>query len=206
MDPKQITEQIQSFLNTCSGLEMQRDYVGISQLGQCARKIYFDFVYGIQADDQAHSMAYAGYLFERDVIGRLEKMKIYRHDSLRELIAPWDMRFKGHIDGETTWGDLLEVKSASVLKFQRIAATQAAPREHYVQVQIYMHYGGYKHAWIVYVCRETLQHVVLRVDYSPNMAVQLEERGKLILATIDRREPPVCECGRCRRTNGKPPR
>jgi hypothetical protein len=60
-----------------------------------------------------------------------------------------------------------------------------------------MRYGGWKFAWVVYVCRETFEHKVIRVRYDELRAGRLEQKALDILKAIDAREQPKCECGYC---------
>ena len=60
-----------------------------------------------------------------------------------------------------------------------------------------MRYGGWKFAWLFYICREDFTHKVIRVRYDERKAAALEQKALSILAAIDRQAVPPCECGYC---------
>lgn len=188
---------LQAFLRTRSGLQQKRDYVGISVVIKCPAAAYDELTRGVEMTDQAHRMAYAGYLFEADTLERMKLMGIARRVS-RPVISPFDDRLCGHVDGETSWGDLLEIKSVSRDKFEKILTSNRALYPHFAQVQLYMRYGKWKVAWIVYVCRDTFEHKVFDIPYRPEKADELELRAKSILKALDQHKRPACNCGHCR--------
>ncbi len=194
---KDLETKIDSHVRLHSGLET-RHYLGMSQVAHCIREAYDGFMDGGIEDrsDFAHRMCYVGYLFEQDTLRRLREMRIATFNR-RELVSDFDDRLRGHIDGETVWGDLLEIKSVTRSKFELVCKDSRALHEHNDQVQLYMRYGGWKFAWIVYVCRENFEHKVIRVRYDEVRALRLEEKARRILAAIDARQRPECECGYC---------
>ena len=194
--PKELELNISNHIRKHSGLDVMRRYLGISQVVKCARQAYDNFMDGSETSDFHHRMCYVGYLFERDVLQRMREMKIARLDR-REVVSGFDDRLRGHIDGTTVWGDLLEIKSVSSSKFELVESQNRALFEHNDQVQLYMRYGGWKYTWIVYVCRETFEHKVIRVRYDEMRALGLENKARMILKAIDAGERPKCECGYC---------
>lgn len=194
--PKELENRLAKHVQLHSGLEV-RAYLGMSQVAKCARVSYDRFLNGEEHSDFLHRMCYVGYLFEADVLRRMREMRIAVLDR-REVVAGFDDRLRGHIDGVTPWGDLLEIKSVSTSKFDLICQQGRALHEHFDQVQLYMRYGGWKFAWVVYVCRESFEHKVIRVARSESRGLFLENKARLILAAIDARERPVCECGYCK--------
>ncbi len=193
---REVEEKMTQHLRLHSGLEASRSYLGMSQIAKCARQAYDKFVDGTDVSDFHHRMCYAGYLFEQDVLRRMREMRLANLDR-RELVAGFDDRVRGHIDGVTAWGDLLEIKSVTLSKFELVDKQRRALHEHNDQVQLYMRYGFWQYAWVVYVCRETFEHRVIRVRYDEQRALALELKAKEILRAIDARERPKCECGYC---------
>jgi len=194
---KDFEEKLARHIRLHSGLEASRNYLGMSQVVKCARQAYDRFMDGTNdMSDFHHRMCYVGYLFEGDVLRRLLDMQIARLNR-RELVAAFDDRLRGHIDGITAWGDLLEIKSVTGSKFELVSGQNRALHEHNDQVQLYMRYGGFKFAWIVYVCRETFEHKVIRVRYDQVRSNILEAKALKILDAIDKKERPACECGYC---------
>ena len=198
MDGQTFEQEIMVDLRAASGLEQKRGYIGMSNVGKCPRQAYNDLVNGRQMTDEGHRLCYAGYLFERDALARLVRMEFARPDAVRELVAPFDERVRGHNDGETFWGDLLEIKSVSMRRWRLVVDNNRPLFEHADQVQLYMRYGGWKMAWIIYICRETLEHKVVSIGYDEQRAEMLEYKMKAIVRMIDRKTPPKCNCGRCK--------
>ena len=200
MSQKEIEYRITTHIARASGLDQHRKYLGISKISQCPRAAVLEFRNGIVETGAAHRMCYAGYEQERAVMQLLYNagVSIGVFPMSKEVVAPFDSRLRGHIDGETVDGDLLEIKSVSKFKFDSIQADRIAKFAHLTQVQLYMRYGGWKKAFIVYRCRDTYEHVVIEVPYSESQSEKLEQKAKVILAYIDSGGLPPCECGRCR--------
>jgi hypothetical protein len=197
LTPREVETKIDQHLRLHSGLEPHRAYLGISQVARCPRLAYRSYLEGVDTgSDYAHRMCYAGYLYEKDVLQRLREMRIATLNR-REVVAKVDDRLRGHIDGVTTWGDLLEIKSVTTSKFDLVSSQARALHEHNDQVQLYMRYGGYKFCWLIYVCRESFEHKVIRVRYDEAKGVALEQKALRILEAIDQRKMPKCECGYC---------
>lgn len=196
MDTLTFESNLKHWLRENSGLEEHRDYLGISHAGKCPRAIYDLLMNGAHLSDFAHQMCYVGYMFEKDCLARLVEMKFAREARV-EVVCPKDPFIRGHVDGETFWGDLLEVKSITVKKFERILQTGNALWEHVDQVQLYMRYGPWKTTWVIYICRETFEHRVIRVQYDQGRAEKLEVKLLDVLAAWERKEAPVCTCGFC---------
>ena len=181
-----------------SGLDQHRPYLGISKIGNCPRETYNEYVNGQGAPTEAaHRFCFAGYEHERSVLSLLQRSGVGCTNNGYEVVAPFDARLRGHIDGLTTGGELLEIKSLSRDKFDRVQADQRVINKHFAQVQLYMRYGGWRMAYVIYRDRDTYRHMVLPVPYQPGTAAHLESKAKAILAAIDAGTPPPCECGRC---------
>lgn len=201
MDTTTFQTRIDEHLRSHSGLEQKRDYLGISAIGKCPRQVVRDFLYGKgELSMEAHQNCYGGYMFERDVMSRLQEAGIARSVNQYEVVATFDPRLRGHVDGETieTEPDLVEVKSLNRRKFETVKQTHMALNEHFAQVQLYMHYGPWRTCWIVYVCRETLEHHVVKVGYLQRQAIKFEMKAQRMLDHIDGEMLPACECKYCR--------
>ena len=196
MKPYEMEEEIFAHLRKKSGLIRDRKYLGMSQIGRCPVVMSRNWFGGVDGSDFHHRMAYTGYLHEWDVLTRLREMGIARLDR-RELVAGFDDRLRGHIDGVTEWGDLLEIKSVSAHKYETVLYHGRALHEHNEQVQLYMLYGGFRYGWFIYVNRESFEHKVIRVPFFRDVAYRLEEKAKRVLAAIDAGVEPQCECGKC---------
>jgi len=199
MDTTTLQDRIDEHLIQHSGLDVKRDYLGISAIGKCPRQVVRDFLYG-KSDItlQAHQMCYGGYLFEADLRNRLGDMGFKVAKAGLEVVAPFDPRLRGHIDGELFDADLLEAKSVSRARFEKIKTTHMALSEHFAQVQLYMKYGPWKKCWVIYMCRETLEHHVVKVTYLHTQAIKYEMKAQRLLAHIDSGTLPACECRFCK--------
>lgn len=176
----------------------ERAYLGMSALGQCPRKLYDDLVRGRTAPDlRGRRLFHEGYLHEADVVRRLQRAGIAVHEAQPEVVAEFDARLRGHVDGRLCDGSLLEVKSVYGEKFYRIVR-EGAPGFHRAQVQAYMRWGGYPRAWIVYKNRENGDLWMVLEMRDGMFGDALERKARAILAAVDGRKGlPPCECGRC---------
>lgn len=169
----------------------------MSQIGQCPRKIWRDLVNGHQRpSNQGRRYCHEGLVHEADVIERLEGAGVPVLNQGMELVAGFDERVVGHIDGEVD-GDLLEIKTCTRPAFDNVR-WRGAKRRHEEQVQLYLRYGEYERGLIVYKCRDTGEIWVVEVRRDDEVGKMLEERAKAILKAVDRGKAPECTCGRCR--------
>lgn len=188
---------IKDYIRRHSGLDAHRHYLGMSSIADCPVQLYLRYKQGMVVDDAGHRNAYRGYLFEREVKKILVGIGFMKPHSERELIAPFDARYKGHTDGESVEGNLSEIKSVSKEKFEIIKDSKKLFTKHYFQTQIYMKHGNYEASDVTIVVPETFEFMMLRVR--PNYKVQndLEEKAKSVLMHIDANRLPLCACGRC---------
>lgn len=195
---KDVEFSIQDYIRKHSGFEANRPYIGFSHVGQCPKRTYRDYMTGFDASDQKHRMAWAGYSFERLEREMLEKIGILTPNSQAEIFSDFSSLFKGHTDGETSWGDLMEIKSVTCKKYDIVNATHRALQDHFRQVQLYMHYGSYKRTWMDYVCRETMEHRVICVHYSAKIALEGVAWGQAMVQAVEEQIEPACLCGKCK--------
>jgi hypothetical protein len=177
--------------------EQHRRYLGMSAISQCARYLYDTYLDG-RDDPSRRTLQYCheGYLHEQDIIERLEKASYQVSHRGAELVAEFDDRHRGHIDGYLPQANLLlEVKSVSPIRFDQVRR-EPFP-SHVAQVQAYLHYSGFRRALIVYKNRNNgdLWTHIVHEDYQTG--AMLEEKARRILARIDAGTPPPCTCGRC---------
>ena len=174
-----------------------RHYLGMSAISQCPRKLYREMVNGRSRPDvRSARMFHEGYLHEYDIVQRLVEQGIEVKNRQRELIASWDERFRGHIDGELD-GELIEIKSVNDDRFETVKQ-DGVFGDHMAQVQMYCRYGGYPSAVLIYKNRSTGELWMANVCYVKELADQLEAKAKAILAAVDSKSVPACTCGRCR--------
>lgn len=186
-------------LKRASGFEPHRKYLGMSRINDCPLRLYRELMHGRYSETTERSALrfLRGDLFEQATILRLHQAGIYQPDSRRECIADFDSRFRGHTDGASVDGDLVEIKSTNHEDFKRIAATHKPMPAHLAQCQMYMRFGAYRHGLLVYVSTETYDHFLLDVDPILRFQETLIDKAKTILAAVDGGAQPVCTCGHC---------
>lgn len=196
METNQIMTGLEKEIAKQSGLEPHRSYLGISKISDCPRRAVREYLHGMKPNETAYRMSLAGYEHERNLLGLLVGAGIAKCEYI-EVVAPFDARFKGHIDAQTIDGELIEIKSVSTIKYSEVVRTQRTLRKHFEQVQLYMRYGGWNYCFVVYRCRENYMHKIIRVPYISRQAEALEQRAKRMLEFIDNGKLPPCECGHC---------
>lgn len=192
-----LQQQINEYIAANSRFEPRRAYLGMSKIGDCPRRVTRELLHRLIPTDEIHRMSYTGYDQEASILKMLVEARIalpYK----RELVSQFDERLRGHIDAVTVENDLLEIKSLSSLKFQRVDQTRRIHPRHYVQVQLYMRYGGYRQALVVCRNRDTYEHLLFRIAYDPAQAENYEQKAKRILAAWDEKLILPCECGHCK--------
>lgn len=198
MNEAQIAQKVQLYIQRNSGHEDQRAHLGMSSIGRCPRRVYDEFTAPQKPDEAGYRGFYLGHMWEDEAKDILEGAGVYKPDSERELIAPFDARFRGHTDGETVWGDLLEIKSVTTHAMERVKSEGRVRRDHFYQVQAYMRYGGYQKALLALVCRDPFEFHFVNAVMSKSTGERLESKARSLLAAIDARRRPACECGHCR--------
>lgn len=193
-----LTEKVEAYIQANSGYDTKRSYLGMSGINRCPRRLYDDFFRPSEPTAETYRNCYLGYLWEDEAKTILEGAGVYKPDSERELIAPFDKRFVGHTDGETTDGRLLEIKSVNARGLERVKQDGRVKSDHFAQVQTYMRYGGYSHSLVALVCRDPLEFHFINVACVQSVGERLEEKAKKVLAAIDARAAPVCTCNYCR--------
>lgn len=216
MQPAQVNQLVAKAIRETSRLAAHRPYLGMSQIARCSRQLYFDFVEGrTHLSDRAHQNCKRGYLIEGEFKTMLAAMGVLRavhtlpmfdsetpatlFGSEREIVALFDSRFRGHTDGETVDGDLLEIKSMTQEKFELAVKLNRIKVAHYYQVQAYLRYGGYSYALVEYVSSGTFDHAAFRIALNPRVGDEIEQKAKRVLSAIDAQNAPRCECGKCGR-------
>lgn len=190
-------------LHTESPHDPTRNYLGMSQIGDCALELYRKMVgTGGAARDDVRMRWYewTGQIHEEAVL-KLLGVKQTRHS----IVAAWDSRFRGHTDHEIN-DTVVDIKSTHWKKFLEIKGNNhLVPHMHQWQMQAYMKYGPYEHGVLIYIARdvphEEWAFPFVAVDVSKNDAVgeKLEQKAAMILYAIDKRSELeiVCNCWKC---------
>lgn len=197
-----LKNQLCQSLRENSGLEGHRPYLGMSGISQCPRKLYFEFINGRQPPtDQQHWYCWTGYLHEAAI---LYLLGIQVQQGQYEIVASYDERFRGHAD-HVLDDQVIEIKSVTWDKFNRIRDSNRPQPEHNQQVQMYLRHGNFSRAQVIYIARDVPHREfdgppfwVFEVRPDGALADRLDQKARDILAAIDRQQPPACDCGYCR--------
>jgi hypothetical protein len=192
-----LSDRVQAYIREHSNYDTQRSYLGMSGIGQCPRRLYDRFINPSEPTDETYRTCYLGYLWEDEAKDILEGAGIYRDKSERELVVLFDERFRGHTDGETSEGNLLEIKSVTAYAMEKIKQSNKGKREHFAQVQTYMRYGDYSQALVAYVSRDPMEFYFISVPRVAIVGEDMERKAQRILRAIDARNRPSCECRYC---------
>lgn len=201
MNPTQTETQLKTALVANGGHEEARDYLGMSSIGYCSRKIYNDLVNG-KSDDE-HRLdwyGFAGRMWEAALIRLLGHTPPAEQI---EVVSKFNTRFRGHVDFVLPDGTLIECKSVDWGNFTKLYG--GPKREHIDQVQMYLRHGGWQRALIIYAARDIVWRewngIPIRVfEILPDERRQndLDAKAADLLARLDAGDPPPCECGWCR--------
>lgn len=195
MNNIQIENTIHEFIVANSRFEPKRDYLSISHVTGCPRRAAWEYRYGFRIQRDTHRMCFAGYEHEKSILEILIRAGIITQVGI-EVVAPFDDRLRGHVDG-VSGNHVIEIKSVSVKKWEKLLQSNRAFREHFIQCQLYMLYGGFRQAFIIYRNRDTYEHKVIGFPFDERVAREAEGKAKVILDAIDGGERPACECGKC---------
>jgi len=195
-----MIEKVNETVRRSSGLEKRREYLGMSMIGYCPKVIYERYYQRQNPGMTEHRNCYRGYYFESETKRLLIKSGVLRINSSKDVVSSFDTMFRGHIDGEDNSGNLIEIKSMTNIKFEKIVNDgRGIPKKHYMQIQAYMKAGNYPAAYYVAVSTELfpMMHVV-KIGRNEGMMLEIEDKARNILNCIKYEQPPKCECGYCK--------
>lgn len=192
-----IKEAVESYIKDHSNLDLKREYLGMSAIGCCSKEIYRRHFNSMIPRLTDYRNSYRGYTLENHFRTVLEAAEVLEKNSGIELIAGFDKRFKGHIDGHTANRELIEIKSMASDRWDKVEATGKIPYRNFLQVQAYMKYGSFDSAYVVCINTGTFEVASINIVRNTRLQSELEEKAKMILKCIDDSTEPVCECGRC---------
>ncbi len=201
MDTRLDKEKAEQWVSKNSGLDDHLAYLGMSTIGRCPRWLYDNFVSGRgPASVRAHLNCISGYMHEKKMLEILIGAGICSPvfgQTTREIVADFDTRFRGHVDGWTVDHNLIEIKSMGADDFRRFQRTRELDRNYLWQIQAYMRYGRSNQTLLVAVCRDPFMFWFDNIARDDLIGVGIEAKAKYMLAAIDHHDPPSCECGRC---------
>ena len=199
IDARSIYKRLVRFTCQNSGHEAARDYLGMSQIYREEDELVAMMASGVQWRPSArdHLRLYCGYLFEHDIKDRLIRAGLCTDEALYPdddglVVATFDKRFRGHLDGTFPSGDLLEIKSTYQDKLDHIRQTRRLPRSHYEQLQMYLFHGGFaergRSAFVVYVARDTGGLYVREVRPNGHAIERLNAKAVRVLRRVDEQQ------------------
>lgn len=187
-----------TYIEQHSKLDKHRKYIGMSSAGDCPRRIMLNYRNGVNTDYISHLTSFRGYKLESIAKEILIGSGLMKPGSERELLA-FDGLVKGHTDGETVSGELLEIKSKNKKNFDQILSNGKIPHRDFMQVQSYMLFGNYSIAKVVVMCSETFETQTFTIHSHAGVQASLREKFRRLSTRINEEELPTCECKHCTR-------
>ncbi|WP_428661835.1 hypothetical protein [Runella sp.] len=140
-----------------NGGHEKRFYLGLSQLHKNESDLVREMQQGsAPLDDKTVLRLALGYSVEADIRSRLEGIALALPNTQKEIVAWYDKRVKGHIEGLTCMpNQIFEIKSTVSGNLDEIRKKNILPDAHFLQAQSYMHHGRYQSCLFVYVARDT---------------------------------------------------
>lgn len=173
-----------------------RDYLGMDVIGQCELKLYRDLRHEVYHPGiEARRLYHEGCVHEADVLDRLREAGLPVHLFGHEVVAGFDARFRGFVDGILD-GAVIEIKAIDAQGFLAVRRRGEVPR-HRVAVQALMWHGHWGRAFLIYKCRNSGELWVCEVERDEEEGERIEAKARRILRAVDEGRPPACECGRC---------
>lgn len=211
-DARLAKQELMQTVRQYSGLDQDRQYLGMSQIALCPRLQLNWLMNGKgEKSDQAHMRCLSGYMIEHEVLrllalaSKIDWMwsELPRLAREREIVSKFDPLFKGHIDAKYKVGrTLVEVKSFDRDDFNSIIRTDAVrnyPRKYVGQIQSMMRHSDFDEAMVYMVCRDPFQFWTVRIPRDDTLGAYYDERAKQILRAYRAGDPSMvnCECHRC---------
>lgn len=196
---KEIKQILQERVEASCRYETKRNYLSMSKIAECSRKLALEMINGTKPDYQTRGRCWLGYHFEDIIAQWLIEEKILLPTSRGKEISAFEGKFKGHIDGHTEQMKLIEIKSLNEIKFQKLLSDIKVPTRNFLQTQTYMYNGGFKEAMIIYVCRETMEFAVRSFKRADIIGQRMNEKALKIIDALNAMEIPDCDCGYCQK-------
>ena len=183
---EELIQNLTEYTRVTGGHE-RRTYLGLSQISKSENELLEELIDGThKPDDDGVMLMALGYVVEADIRRRLEGIKVALPNTQYEIVASYDPRVKGHIDGLTNIpGQIYEIKSTKQEKLDFIKNSGKLPTKDFLQVQGYLHHGKYKSCLVVYVARDSGKIWAKELWYMSSIGRMLEEKIKKVLHMYD---------------------
>lgn len=200
MDARLAKQRMEEFVREYSGVEEQLPYLRMSKIGYCPRLLFNLFCNGKgPITDQAHLNCLSGHMIHDKMKWILVGAGVMEPRWLTEeltITSDFEDEFRGHPDGKTCDGDLIEIKSMDADEYRAFQNTGDIPHNFAWQIQAYMRYGSFAQTLFVAVCRDPFTYWTRSVRRDDLVGKRIEEKAKMVLAAIASGTPPPCTCGR----------
>lgn len=175
----------------------RRQHLGASEVGkECARQAWYNFrwVEENNFDGRMLRLFETGDLEEIRLVKSLKALGIRVHEVDKDGKQFGFSDLGGHFSGSTdgaalgilaapkTW-HILEFKTHNAKSFAKLLnhGVESAKPEHYIQVQIYMHYSGMTRALYLACNKDTSEIYEERIEYDAGVALKFIARAKEII-------------------------
>ncbi len=192
MDAKEIRTRLIGHTHKLCGHQELRQAVDMGRLGECPRKITWEMLHGCHITEDLKLRLYKARQMAVDIAGRLQAAFGPAYTG-PELVTAFEGRLAGETKGRI--GDvLIEVKS---VPDDAGLPDGRAPNNHYWQTQSLMHFGKFPACVLIYESRSSGRIRTYDHLYSKEIGARCEAKARLILAAVEKRRLPPCECGKC---------
>lgn len=186
--------------------EERRGYLGPSAIGnECDRALWYEFRWATEPEKFSGRMLRlfeTGHREEERLVQNLRMIGVEVHDRDPETGRQWAVEYlaghvKGHTDGVAIGFPeaprtlhLLECKTHNEKSFKELVTkgVKAAKPAHWVQMQAYMHLGGWGRAFYIAQNKNTDELYAERVAYDPAEGSKIALRMERIVTA---QEPPA---------------
>lgn len=177
-----------------SGHQARRGYIGLSQMGDCERRVVEELRRGRLAPVEEllkHKLA-----FEIEWALKARLRAVFGEFRDGEEICLHDGLVRGHPDGRLADGDLVEIKTIGTVEHIP-GSVREMPRRVFFQAQAYLAYTTARVVHVVYLARDCGRLSVLGVRPTPAVILEIRERVERLARAVERMETPACTCRRC---------
>lgn len=204
MKPSSMTARLSEYICRTSGHQRNRNLgtLHMSQLHRCDRVLYREFFEPDKIPDaRTLALLKRGNDWEPVIKSWLTETGILVPKSECTVVAPFDVRLLGNIDGVTPDGELVEIKTLQQEELDELKAGRSLRPKRLWQIQAYLRYLPAEYGVLIAVSVNYDVHVV-GVRRNDRFGDEIERKAKSILAAIDRRQIPDCRCGHCGQNGG----
>ncbi len=193
MDAKEVRTKLVVHTQQHCRLFDNRQYLDISRLGECPRKLVWEMLHECEAGENIRIRLYKAQQMEMDLALRLVSLFGSAYKQPKPIRA-MDDRLMGFTSGNI--GDtLIIIKS---VPDDEALPNGRAHNNHFWQTQALMHFGSFANCVIIYESRSSGRIRTYDLSYSRAIGQKCEQKAKLVLASVKNGRLPKCDCGKCK--------